>query len=91
MASHQNHQVDRNKNTNSNNLFEKGNMTRKPTNKSDRLMEGVAIWTSFYRANPHRFVKECLGIELKLFQQILIWAMTHFHFLTYIASRGQGG
>ena len=27
--------------------------------KADRIMEGVATWTSFYRANPQRFEKMC--------------------------------
>ena len=58
--------------------------------KSERLMEGVAYWGSFYRSNPQRFVKDYLNINLKLFQKILIYMMmvsTHF---MYLASRGQG-
>lgn len=58
--------------------------------KSQRIMEGIAIWASFYRYNPHRFVKEYLNIDLKLFQKILIYAMMHNHFFLYIAARGQG-
>lgn len=90
MASYQNFQVNRNKNKNSVNIFGITKSKRKEGSKSDRMMEGIAVWTSFYRANPHRFVRDYLGIELKLFQQILLWAMMHFHFMTYIASRGQG-
>ena len=59
-------------------------------NKSERIMEGIAIWTSFYRANPHRFCKDYLNINLKLFQQLLIFMMnlsTHF---VFIAARGLG-
>ena len=26
--------------------------------KSERMMEGVGYWASFYRKNPQRFVKE---------------------------------
>lgn len=26
--------------------------------KADKIMEGVAIWCSFYRANPQRFAKD---------------------------------
>lgn len=58
--------------------------------KSERLMNGIGIWTSFYRANPHRFVKDYFGINLKLFQKILIYMMNHFIYVMYIASRGQG-
>lgn len=65
-------------------------MTRKQMPKSERMMFAVAERTSYYRANPHRFVRECLGIELKLFQQIILWFMFHMNYVTYIASRGQG-
>lgn len=90
MAGYKNFQVDRNKNKNQTNIFKMGYNRRKETPKSERLMEGVGIWASFYRANPHRFVKDYLGINLKLFQQILLFAMMHFHYLIYIAARGQG-
>lgn len=58
--------------------------------KSRRIMEGVAAWTAFYRENPHRFVKEYLNVDLKLFQKILIYAMMHFYYIIYVAARGQG-
>ena len=88
MSGYKNFQVSRNKNKNETNLFKKGYNRRKETTKSERLMEGVGIWTSFYRANPHRFVGDYLGIELKMFQVILLYAMMHFNFMTYIAARG---
>ena len=43
--------------------------------KTARIMDIVAERASFYRANPHRFVKDYLGIELKLFQKIFFYAM----------------
>lgn len=58
--------------------------------KSDRIMNGVAYWASFYRYNPQRFAKDYLSVDLKLFQKILIYAMMHNNFFMYIASRGQG-
>ena len=57
--------------------------------KSQRILEGVAIWCSFYRYNPQRFVKDYLNINLKVFQKILIYAMMHNNFFLYIAARGQ--
>jgi hypothetical protein len=90
MASNVNHQVDRNKASKGLNIFNKGKIFRKTQSKSDRLIEGVGIWTSFYRANPHRFVKEYLGINLKIFQIILLFAMNFNHYFMYLASRGQG-
>jgi len=58
--------------------------------KSERLMEGVAYWGAFYRSNPHRFVKEYLNINLKVFQKILIFMMMCSTNFMYIASRGSG-
>lgn len=58
--------------------------------KADKILEGVAIWTGFYRNNPHRFAKEFLNLRLKLFQQILLYAMMHNNYMIYLAARGQG-
>lgn len=45
---------------------------------------------SYYRANPHRFVEEYLGIKLKLFQKILLWAMMKYDNFYFVAARGLG-
>jgi len=58
--------------------------------KVERMMNGVAIWCSFYRANPHRFCKDYLNINLKLFQKILLVLMNVSNYFMYIAARGQG-
>ena len=58
--------------------------------KSERMMEGVGYWASFYRKNPQRFVKEYLNMRLKLFQKILIYCMINNYYFMYIASRGSG-
>ena len=58
--------------------------------KSKRIMEGVAIWASFYRCNPQRFAKDYLNVHLKLFQRILLYAMMANNYFMYIAARGQG-
>ena len=71
-------------------------LTKKTTkeianDKVERMMNGVSIWCSFYRANPHRFCKDYLNIDLKLFQKILIFLMNWSNYFLYIASRGQIG
>ena len=33
--------------------------------KSERILNGVAAWAGFYRANPHRFVVDYLNTKLK--------------------------
>ena len=57
--------------------------------KSKRIMDGVDAWCGFYRHNPHRFVKDYLNINLKLFQKILIYMMMISNYFMYIAARGQ--
>lgn len=85
-------QVNRNKNKSGGNVYTREKKRRKslPLNKTERLNEGILIWTSFYRANPHRFIKDYFGIELKLFQKILIYMMFHSNILAIIAARGLG-
>lgn len=58
--------------------------------KSERILEGFAAWTSFYRANPHRFAKDYLNINLKKFQAIILYEMNRENYSMYVASRGQG-
>lgn len=76
-----------------NDIFDnRRNLNKKMKNltKSEKLMEGIGIWASYYRLFPHIFVKEYFGVHLKLFQQILIYFMMHFNYFIYLASRGQG-
>ena len=55
-----------------------------------RLSDSVAVWCAFYRANPARFVKDYLHINLKLFQKILITMMMLSTVFVFIATRGIG-
>lgn len=59
--------------------------------KTQKIMRIVARRASYYRENPQRFVKEYLGIELKTFQKILLYAMMKHDACYYIAARGQYG
>lgn len=56
--------------------------------KSERLMNTVAERCAFYRANPHRFVKDYLNIHLKIFQQIFIVMMFFNNYVMLLAARG---
>ena len=59
--------------------------------KFDRIMEGLGVWTSFYRCNPHRFAKDYLGMHwMTQVQEILVVLMFHFNYIMVIASRGMG-
>lgn len=58
--------------------------------KAQKLMNTVAWRAGYYRANPQRFVSEVLGIHLKIFQKIILYAMMTYNFTMYLAARGQG-
>lgn len=60
------------------------------TEKSNRILEGVATWAAFYRANPQRFAKDYLHIELKTFQKFLLYGMMHNVHFMFWAARGLG-
>jgi hypothetical protein len=57
--------------------------------KSEKIMNTVAKRTSFYRANPQRFAKDYLNLNLKLFQQILLYLMVRSTGFCFIAARGR--
>lgn len=58
--------------------------------REERVHDGIAAWTSFYRENPHRFVKDFMNVNLKDFQQINLIMLDSNIYSVYIASRGQG-
>lgn len=60
------------------------------TENLDALLEGIEIWTGFYRENPHRFAKDYLNVELMLFQKMDIYMMMHNNHSIIWASRGIG-
>lgn len=59
-------------------------------NKTDAILNGVDAWCSYWRANPHRFAEEFLGLKLKLFQKILLYAMMVYDNFYFVAARGIG-
>lgn len=52
--------------------------------------QAIGRATAYYRANPHRFVKDFLHIDLRWFQKIVIYAMNMNPAFCMIASRGLG-
>ena len=59
-------------------------------NSRDNLREGAGIWASFYRANPHRLVKDYLQLGLFPFQAMLLNMMNNHNLFVFIACRGLG-
>ena len=79
------------------NKFKKGNKQGKNLNKSNEIISAstkwrkqVKKWAGFYRANPHRFAKDYLGLNLYMFQYIIIYLIDRYSFFMWIASRGIG-
>lgn len=93
MAGYQNFEVKRNKHTKAINPYDKTanfNKANEKLTKSEKLMQGIDAWASFYRARPDIFCEEYLGITLKPFQKILLYVMMHYNYTMFLASRGLG-
>lgn len=85
-----NYVIDIKKNNIKADLFRIKRSHRKDTNHSEHFLNQIALWTSFYRANPHRFVRDFLGIELKPFQVFLLHGMIKNNKFMFVGSRGLG-
>ena len=53
------------------------------------ILDGAAVWGSFYRANPDKFVEQYLHVRLKLFQKILLLMMNFCTTTVFIGARGK--
>lgn len=65
-------------------------MISQQESRTDRIMRGAAIWASYYRHNPHRFCKDYLHLDLRLFQKIMIVMMNISTTVVFIGARGIG-
>ena len=59
-------------------------------NRKKAFEEGIIEWTQFYRANPHRFITDYLGLPLFIFQMIIIYMFDKFNYNMLTCSRGTG-
>lgn len=92
MAGYSNYVIKRNKQKNAVGLYDKGvnfNKSNEKLTKSEKLMQGIELWVSFYRARPDIFAEEYLGITLKPFQKVLLYVMIHYNYTMFFASRGR--
>lgn len=65
--------------------------SHKPKTRRERVIEGMAIWGSYYRENIDVFVEEYLQFTfLKWFQLSLLAMMNQSRVFLWIASRGMG-
>ena len=56
--------------------------------KSDKLMNGISEWASYYRSRPDVFAEEYLGITLKPFQKVILIEMVSNPYSMFLGSRG---
>lgn len=61
---------------------------RADKSRSVRFMENFEEWAAYWRANPHRFITDYLGLTLYDFQKVLIYAMFKYPNFIFAASRG---
>ncbi len=55
-----------------------------------KVMDGAALWGSYFRANPDKFAEQYLHLRLKIFQKILLIMMFWSTTFVLIACRGLG-
>ena len=65
-------------------------MTMADGGREARVLTGIAIWASYYRANPDKFAADYLHLDLRPFQKILLVLMNICANLAFIGSRGIG-
>jgi len=90
MAGHLNHESDAKKYNNPNPYMTTPNYNKKQENdfSDNKFMAKVKKWASFYRQFPFKFAEDYIGLQLKVFQKILLYCMFHFYFFMFIAARG---
>ena len=62
----------------------------KSKNQNEEFNNGVKLFASFYRKNPHRLAVDYFGLSLYPFQLMLLYLMDRYTFFLWIASRGIG-
>lgn len=66
-------------------------MASEEKSRRERVIEGVAIWGSYYRENFDLFVEEYLQLDfLKWFQTMLLVMMNRSRVFLWISARGMG-
>lgn len=58
--------------------------------RADAVMNGAALWGSYYRQHPDEFAEDYLHLRLKLFQRILLIMMFWSTVFVLVACRGIG-
>ena len=64
------------------------NRKKAPQSFVEEKEYNIMSWVGFWRANPHRFIEDYLGINIFFFQKVLIYLMNHTSIFVFIAARG---
>lgn len=70
-----------------NKIYIKRKIIKEKSNE-ERELENKEAWLSYWRANPHRFITDYLGLKLHDFQKVLIYQMNFYQNFIFVASRG---
>ena len=65
-------------------------MNRTKKTRTETILEGAALWGSFFRQNPEIFAEQYLHLRLRKFQKILLHMMFWSTVFVFIACRGIG-
>lgn len=59
---------------------------KKSLTRREQFMVNFEEWVGYWRANPHRFITDYLGLMLYDFQKVLIYMMFMYPRFIFIAS-----
>ena len=59
---------------------------KKSLTRREQFMANFEEWVGYWRANPHRFITDYLGLMLYDFQKVLIYMMFMYPRFIFIAS-----
>ena len=71
-----------------NKIIIKRRKDQKNVSKTQKFTNNCEAWVAYWRANPHRYITEYLGLRLYDFQKVLICIMNFFPNFINVASRG---
>jgi hypothetical protein len=59
----------------------------KVSEKNKEFEERIIDWVTFYRRNIHRFIEHYFGLELHMYEKILLFLMNLFPLIVVVACR----
>ncbi|MBO3356261.1 hypothetical protein [Clostridium perfringens] len=88
MASYSNYKNNQQKYKNSNDMSKRPMQVITSEDLNEQFKEKLINWTTFYRRNIHRFAEHYLGIQLHLYQKIMLYLMHLSPLVILLCARG---